>query len=182
MTSKEQLKEDDITQSKGSSQTLQHSDDIVHVIGDIIHMCLCIPSLPHHQHVLIRKSLFQQTLTICENAHTLKCPAQLSIQTKLAASSKLTCHSTHHISNIIAPFLFSPSMQTLTQASTKRRNRSRQIIHMFPLKVSWNLSKPTPQDTPPLFMSPLTTSISSAEQLFHPQVLRIWVSLSTHYR
>jgi len=57
--SKERLKEDDVTQSDGSSQTLQHNDDIVHVVGDIIHVCLRIPSLPLHQHLINHYSLFQ---------------------------------------------------------------------------------------------------------------------------
>jgi len=145
-------------------------------------MCLHSPCLQLYQHILIRKSLFRQTLTTCKNAHTLTCSAPLSIRTKLAASSKLMRHSTHHISNIIMPSLFSLSMQTLTQASTKRRNRSWRITHMFPSNNSWNPSTPTPWDTPPLFMSPSTTSTSSAGQLFHPQVLQIPVSLFTHYR
>ena len=178
--SKEQLK-DDVTQSDGSSQTLQHNDDIIHIVGDIIHVCLYIPSVSLHLHIIIHNSLFQQTFMIYENGLTLTFPAQLSIRTKPAASSKLTRHSTLHISNTITPSLFSLSMLTLTRTSTKQRNRSQQIIHMFPSKVSWNPSKPTPQDTPPLFMYLWTTSTSSAEQPFHPQLLQIRVSLPTHY-
>ena len=37
--SKQDLKDDVLTQSDGSSQTLQYNNDIVHVVGDIIHVC-----------------------------------------------------------------------------------------------------------------------------------------------
>ena len=44
--SKQDLKEDDLTQSDGSSQTLQHGNHIVHVVSDIIHVRHC-PCLQH---------------------------------------------------------------------------------------------------------------------------------------
>lgn len=155
--------------------TLQHCNDVVHVVGDIIHVCRPCPSIPHTQNISILKSLFQLRLTRYENKLILTFPVLQSIRTKPMVSSSSMRHSTHLTSKTIAFCQFFPSKLILIQTNTEQRSRSPPIIHMFPLKGSWKRLKQTRMAMLLHFMSPLTTLTSLVEPPFHCQVHGIQV-------